>query len=246
MNRTLLYGEGLFETIRWLGENRKLRLHYERLKWSAETLGFPHPTYEEFFNEIKEATGGKRELYVKYCLILKGKDLFFEKPEGFESKVIVKKLPKVPEKVSLCLSEKRRHSGNPLCYHKTMNYLFNILVKREAKERGFYDGVVLNEKGFVTETSSSNLILLKGDKLFTPARKSGLLWGTTLQAISEEMEIREEYIKPENLAEADSLFVVNSLLGAVPVTNFEGKMLPCDRDVLQTLKRTLNLFEELS
>ena len=245
MNRTLLYGEGLFETIRWLGENRKLKLHYERLKNSAEALGFPYPSYREFLESITRAVGGRRRLYVKYCLLLKGKDLFFEKPEGFEVKVIVKDLPKAPEGVSLCLSEKRRHSKNPLCYHKTMNYLFNILVKREAVAKGFYDGIVLNEKGLVTETSSSNLILLKGDKLFTPARDSGLLWGTTLQAISERVEIKEEYIKPEDLTEADSLFVVNSLLGAVPVRNLEGKKLPCDYDVLKTLKDALNFFEEL-
>jgi Branched-chain amino acid aminotransferase/4-amino-4-deoxychorismate lyase len=41
MNRTLLYGEGLFETMKLPISEKRLRLHYERLKSSAEFFGYP-------------------------------------------------------------------------------------------------------------------------------------------------------------------------------------------------------------
>jgi Branched-chain amino acid aminotransferase/4-amino-4-deoxychorismate lyase len=51
-NRTLLYGEGLFETIKLPSTEERLKLHYERLKSSAELFGIPYPSYEEFIKIV--------------------------------------------------------------------------------------------------------------------------------------------------------------------------------------------------
>ncbi len=222
MNRTLLYGEGLFETIRWRGVNERLELHYRRLKNSAEFFGIPCPSYEEFVRLIRDEVKDKNDVYVKFCLFSEGSDLFFKESESYSVKVIVKEIPAIPEKVKLGISKYRRHSKNPIIYHKTMNYLFNITVKREALKRGFYDCIILNENDEITECSSSNIILIKGGKMYTPAKDCGLLWGTTLEWLSKRYEIKEERLKLKDLEEAEAIFITNAIIGAVPVEEVEG------------------------
>jgi len=244
MNRSLQYGEGLFETIKWLGLTKKLRLHYERLKNSAEVLGMPCPPYGKFVELIQKATKEKKGIYVKFLLLCGGSDYFPEKCTDVSTKIIIRDLPRKPDSVKLCISPYRIHSGNPLRYHKTLNYLFNILVKREALRRNFFDGIILNESGLPTETSSANLLLYRRGKFFTPARELGLLRGTTLTLLSEEIDIRETYLTTEQLKEG-YLFIVNSLLGLVPVESIEKEELKIDRKLVEELNELLVKLENL-
>lgn len=71
LNRTLLFGEGLFETIRWKPPEEKLKLHYERLEASAVYFGIPHPSYEEFLKDIEGATKGGEDFMLNTCLYQK-------------------------------------------------------------------------------------------------------------------------------------------------------------------------------
>jgi len=237
--RALYYGEGLFETIKWLGENYKLTKHYQRLKRSAEFFGYPYPSYEEFLNKIIEATGNNRNLYVKFLLLYSGSDYYGDFPDSYKTDVIVKPLPETPKSVKLCISDMRRHSKNPIFYHKTTNYLFNVLVKRKAKKRGFFDGIVLNEKDLITETSSANILIYKGGKFITPARESGLLWGTTIDIIREDLNISEEKIDCNLLYSADYVFILNSIVEIVPVEEIEGKKYRVDNLLLSEIKEII-------
>lgn len=239
-NRTLLFGEGLFETIRWRPKEEKLRLHYERLSSSADYFGIPCPSYEEFKEALERATSGCDGLYVKYLLVSRGANALTDRPEGYRSLIIKKTLGQQPERVRLTFSSFRRHSSDPVCRHKTTSYLFNLTVKKEAKVKGFHDGIVLNEKEELCETSTANLLLLKGSRLYTPARECGLLWGTTLELLSRSMDIREERIKLEDLYKYDSLFVLNSLVLCCGVEGVEDKSIPVDEEALREIRKVLS------
>ncbi len=239
LNRTLLFGEGLFETIRWKPSEEKLKLHYERLKSSALSLGIPHPTYEEFLRDIEEATGKRTDLYVKYLLISKGSEHITDEPKDYGRLILVKDLKPQPERVDLCISPYRRHSSDPVCRHKSTSYLFNLLVKKHAKGRGFWDGVIVNEKGYVCETSTANLIFLKGSKFFTPAKACGLLWGTTLQFLQKRLDIEEDYIEISKMEDFDCVMVLNSLILCAVVDRFEEKRLKVDLEAFEEVSRIL-------
>jgi 4-amino-4-deoxychorismate lyase len=243
MNRTLYYGEGLFETIRWRGENRKLKLHYSRLSSSAEALGIPCPSYEDFVSEIKTAVGGSMNKNIKFCLFSEGEDYFGGSPSAYRTQVLVRELPQAPRSVRLCISKYRRHSANPVYRHKSMNYMFNILVKREACQRGFFDGVILNERDNITECSSSNIVILKKGKLLTPHREEGLLRGTTLELLSREIELEEVPIGLGELFEAEAIFILNSLMGAVPVVKLENRSLSLSTEILRKLNSKIEEYE---
>ncbi|MFN4319983.1 MAG: aminotransferase class IV [Aquificaceae bacterium] len=239
LNRTLLFGEGLFETVRWKPSEEKLKLHYERLKASAEYFGIPYPSYEEFLKDLEEASKGSNGLYVKYLLISKGKDYLTSKPQAYGKLIITKELRSTPDRVKLCLSTYFRHSSDPLCRHKSTSYLFNLLVKRHAQNRGFWDGVIVNEKGHVCETSTANLIFLKGSKLFTPAKDCGLLWGTTLEFLRRRLPIEEAYIDVGKIEGYDCVMVLNSLILCAVVEEFEGRKLNIDFSAFEEVSRIL-------
>lgn len=221
--RALLFGEGLFETILWRGKTSKLLRHYQRLKNSADFFQIPCPDYETFCQEIEKNTKNEKNLYVKFCLLSKGESLYYSYPQESEILVIVKDFVPDTNPKKLCLSNIRRHSKNHIIYHKTMNYLPNILAKREALSRGFDDAVMLNERDEITECSASNILILRGGRLLTPARECGLLMGTTMQILIEKMNVKEERLNVNDLYDASSVFITNSLIGALPVVQFENK-----------------------
>lgn len=238
LNRTLLYGEGLFETILWRGKTEKLLRHYRRLKSSADFLKIPSPSFEEFVKAIEDETKGRRDLYVKFCLISDGDSRFDASPESYRTVVIVKPYRRM-EKMRLTLSPFRRNSRDPLIYHKTMNYLFNILVKRKALGAGYDDAIILNERDEITECSSSNLLIFREDLFLTPSVQCGLLRGTTLDVLRERFDIKEVRFGIEDLLDADSVFVTNSISGAVPVTEIMDTMIPLRSDLLEELNRAI-------
>ncbi len=239
LNRTLLFGEGLFETIRWKPSEEKLKLHYNRLKSSAEYFDIPCPSYEEFKEDVEKATSGKDNLYVKYLLISKGGDYLTDKSLNYGKLIITKSLRESPERVKLCLAPYRRHSTDPICRHKSTSYLFNLLVKKYAKGLNLWDGVIVNEKGYICETATSNLLFLKGSNLYTPAKDCGLLWGTTLELLQRKIPIREEYILLSKIEDYDGIFVLNSLLPCAMVEEIDNKKLRQDQETFKHIRDIL-------
>ncbi|MCX8026444.1 MAG: aminotransferase class IV [Thermodesulfovibrionales bacterium] len=238
-NRTLLFGEGLFETIHWRGVTKKLILHYERLKTSADFLSMPCPSFDEFLNHLMESTKDNLDKNVKYCLFSKGDGVYYNKPCDYEYQIIIRDMPQKPTSVLLTYSPFKKHSKDPVIYHKTMNYTFNILVKREAIKRGFYDAIVLNECDMITECSSSNIIVLKDSRLFTPSRDSGLLFGTCLQVFLNHQLVNVKGLHPRDLEESDGVFLVNSIMGVLPVSRLNENLLPVEDNVCHYLNKIL-------
>lgn len=238
-NRTLLFGEGLFETINWRGITKKVRLHYERLRLSSAALSIHCPDYDEFASHLLEATNGVTDKNVKYCLFSKGNGVYYEQPEGYEYEIIIRDLPTIPSSVKLTYSPFNRHSKDPVIYHKTMNYTFNIFVKRDAIKRGFYDAVVLNEKGMITECSSSNIIILKGSHLYSPTKDSGILMGTCLSVFANHKVIDFKSVCPDDMKGSDSIFLVNSITGVLPVSKLNEDVFAIDKDACKFLNDIL-------
>ncbi len=60
-----------------------------------------------------------------------------------------------------------------------MNYLDHILGRREALNRGYDEGIFLNQKRYLAEGTVSNLFLVKGRTVYTPPIEAGILPGIT-------------------------------------------------------------------
>lgn len=115
------------------------------------------------------------------------------------------------------------------CDIKTVGLLPAALAKQAAKEAGAYEAWLVDEKGFVTEGSSSNAwIVTKDNVLVTRAPSTEILSGITRAAVLELA--RREGLKVEfrafTVAEAlaaKEAFVSSATSYVIPVVTLDGK-----------------------
>ncbi len=110
---------------------------------------------------------------------------------------------------------------------KSHNYLANVLAKAQARAAGCFDSVMINIEGYVAECSTSNIFLVQGGQVRTPALTSGILEGVTRRAVMQLAEkkgidVFETMILPEEIARADECFLTNTSMEILPVTHCDG------------------------
>ncbi len=138
-----------------------------------------------------------------------------------------------------------RNPDSPLVRLKSLNFLENILGRKEAAAAGADEGIFLNTRGEVTEGTVSNVFLVDSrGRLVTPHPASGLLPGITREVVVElardlGLEVAEEVVLPEQLRAAREAFLTNSLLGVMPLVALDGAAVGAGRpgEVTRALAR---------
>jgi branched-chain amino acid aminotransferase len=108
---------------------------------------------------------------------------------------------------------------NPFANLKTANSLLYIMAGIYAKERNLDDCILINEKGNIIEGISSNIFLIKGNTLTTPALTEGPVAGIMrkqILRIANSLGFKidhESEVTEKQLADADEVFFSNSISG---------------------------------
>ncbi len=224
MNEGLHYGYGLFETIRFQKKKpQSLELHYNRLSKSSKDLYIPFEmTLVEFEAQIEhEIIESNLEHGVARCQVSK---------DNKKLEITIRKNRYSEEMYNngfkLCVSKIRKSSTSLLVHHKTANYLENLLVLRESTAKGFNEALLRNEKNEVTEGSFTNVFAIRGDMIYTPTLKCGLLPGTMRKQVigaAEKINIKviQSSLMLEDILESDAVFVTNALVGIMPVKSIQ-------------------------
>jgi para-aminobenzoate synthetase/4-amino-4-deoxychorismate lyase len=114
----------------------------------------------------------------------------------------------------LALATSPVNTRDPFLYHKT--------TRREVYEQALAaaddcDDVLLwNEEGNLTESSIGNVVLRLGRALWTPPVSCGLLAGTFRRQLLRENAIRERTLGVHELADAEAIYLINSVRGWMP------------------------------
>jgi len=111
---------------------------------------------------------------------------------------------------------------------KTLNYLNNIMAKIEAIEAGVEEAIMLNEQGYVAETSTENIFVVKNGTVSTPHPSQGVLRGITRDAVitaakSSGYPVEERAMTVHELYNADEVFVTGTAAELVPIVNISGR-----------------------
>ena len=245
--RSLMYGEGLFETFRW---KSKLPVFYERhvdrMREGSRILGIPFPKDETIRDRLDKALSdvGFSDAYVKIALLSRGSSVFYQRPAGSSLLVVVRRYEPQRQSIDVKVSSYRRNCNSPILRIKSLNYLENILAKREALSSGYDEAIFLNERNELAEGTVSNIFFIKGKAVCTPAIECGLLEGiirgAILQIVSEfGLELREGRYRLEELKDNDGVFLTNSLIGAIAVSSIDGIKCPRDCEVFYALEEGL-------
>ncbi|HZG66599.1 MAG TPA: branched-chain amino acid transaminase [Herpetosiphonaceae bacterium] len=107
------------------------------------------------------------------------------------------------------------------------NYLNSQLVRLEAAQHGYSEGIVLDTQGFVSEGSGENLFLIRDGRVFTPPLSASVLPGITRDtaitlAKELDIEIVETQLPRESLYIADELFFTGTAAEVTPIRSVDG------------------------
>jgi branched-chain amino acid aminotransferase len=241
-DRAVLYGDGLFETVRaYRGQPFRLERHLERLEDGCRLLRFELPLGRD---EIKNAVmalleenglKGAGDSYVRIATTggpsVGPKMLERAGPTGLF--IIARHYEGYPEHlyaegVSLIISGIKRNSSSPLSSLKSSNYLDSVIARQEAIDQGANDAVMLTTAGNLAEATSSNLFIVREGNVLTPDIGCGFLPGVTREAIVELCAKLGITCTPvmagtDVLLSADEVFLTNSLMEVMPVRRIARK-----------------------
>jgi para-aminobenzoate synthetase/4-amino-4-deoxychorismate lyase len=68
-----------------------------------------------------------------------------------------------------------------------------------------------NENQELTETCIANIVIKRGDKYVTPAKRCGLLAGTYRQYLLDRGEIQEGILRIDELVSSTEIYRINSV-----------------------------------
>lgn len=226
INRTLRYGEGLFETFRVYAGRRIpfVRDHLARMAEGARFFNLPFSQKQAVIaiEDALEQIPKDSEARLRLNLVCYGEE---EVEKGlFETRWTRVDATAVPRVVRLGVAPFGRFSGSPLLRFKTTSYLENVFVLRWARSRGYFDAVFANERGEITEGSISNIFFVRGQEILTPPVSSGLLPGITraqIVRVAEDRGIRvdEHPISADALEGFEAAFISNSVVEILPVAD---------------------------
>jgi branched-chain amino acid aminotransferase len=259
-NYGFLYGYGLFETMRaYGGSTFRLDRHLARLHEAAETLGIARELtafdLEKACHDIIKANN-LAEARLRLT-VTAGEGDIIPNPDtcsGITVFIVARKLVPLPAEsyqrgYAAILSSYRRNSQSPLSRLKSTSYMENVLARQEARAAGVDEAVLLNEKGFVAEGSTTNISLLSCQMLITSSIEGGALPGITREAVLElakSMGIMTvvKQVELGELLTAREAFLTNSILEIMPLTRLDNKPIGSGKPGLVT-QQLMSSYKEL-
>ena len=238
LDHGLLYGDGVFEGIRIINRQVfRLGDHIQRLQLSARAIGLDLPYSAAGLQDIVLTTAralGENEAYVRLIVTRGEGELGVDPASCARPQVIciasqIRLFP--PEKllqgVSLVTVSLRRPPADILDPRvKSLNYLNNVLAKREARIRGADDALILNQNGMVAEASVANIFMVRAGEMLTPPANDGALEGITRDSALRCAELlsipaREQTLSRYDLLAADEVFLTGTGARIVPVSTLD-------------------------
>lgn len=234
---------GCFETMRAYGGTIfRLEAHLQRLYGSAQYLGVRIPERaERLAAKLRRAlaASGLREAIVRIALI--PRPVLWRQGRGrpdstrlARAGIVVQGVqPPAPELyergIAVAIVPTRRFPiGQIDPQAKFSARLGSVFAVMEAQLRGVDEAIFTDGMGYVTESTASNLGMIRGGRFLAPPCWQGLLAGVTWQALVEvarrlRIPYHEQPVTRHELYNADEVFVTSTIKEVLPVTTVDGR-----------------------
>jgi branched-chain amino acid aminotransferase len=249
LDRGFLYGDSVYEVIRtYGGAPFELPAHLARLARSAERIALA-PKWDAARTaaevartlEAARARGGapddpaaapwnRGEWYSRIVMTRGAGEIGLDPALAVDpvAVVIVQPLHAPParayvEGVGAAIVGVRRASPEAVDPSaKTGAHLSHVLAVKEARAAGAHEALLLDERGLVTEGSSSNVFAVRGGRLATPPVAAGILEGVTRGVVlrlarAEGVPVDEVTLRPDEILGADEVFITSTMREILPV-----------------------------
>jgi branched-chain amino acid aminotransferase len=243
LSHALHYGSSVFEGLRCYDTPKgsflfRLGDHVRRLFDSAKIYRMPIPySQEEILNACIEAIkiNQMKAAYVR-PIAFRGYGGLGVSAVDVPVDVVVAVLhwgkylgeEALTQGVDVCVSSWRRIGQNnmPGMAKTSANYMNSQLIRMEANENGYIEGIGLDANGHVSEGSGENIFLIRDGVIYTPPFASGILHGLTRDSVIKiikelDYELRETQIPREMVYIADELFFTGSAAEVSPIRSVD-------------------------
>lgn len=227
-NRGLRYGDGVFETIKMM--DGKLQLedeHFARLWKGMVTLGFDIPKHfspgqlSALLLTLAEKNGHAPAARVR-LQVFRGDGGLYD-ASNHQPHYIIQTWA-LPEGngqlnsngLSVGFYRDAVKSCDTLANLKHNNFLPYVMAALHAKKEKWNDALLLNNSGNLCDSTIANLFMVKNERLFTPAPDQGCVAGVMRRHVINQLKdgpwaVTERAISPEELLQADEVFLTNSI-----------------------------------
>lgn len=235
-DRGFLFGDAIYEVIpAYHGQLFHFDAHMERLHQSLSAIYLESPYDNETWHSILTQLLEKHEQghYGIYLQISRGdtqqRDHFF--PKNIEPTIFAMLSPILaPENIidqpavkAVSLPDIRWTR----CDIKSTSRLAFSLMQQQAEDMGANTALIIRD-GYLTESISSNVFVIKDGVIKTPPLSALLLSGITRQVIlelanQEKLTLVETAIHESELLTADEIWLSSSTAGVKPVTHYQNQ-----------------------
>ncbi len=136
-----------------------------------------------------------------------------------------------PDPIDVCISKWRKIRSDmiPGEAKACANYLNGYLARKDAVNRGYTLGILLDSEGYVAEGSIESVFMVKDGTLITTPT-GNILRSISRMSILEAapkygIPVSEERYSPERLLEADEIFTSHTGIKVLPVKRIEDREL---------------------
>lgn len=234
LDRGLLYGDGLFETIavrngrlpHWLR-------HLARLRAGCERLGITMPDADLLAAEADGLCRQSQRAVLK-LVVTRGAGGRGYRPDAAATPTRVLQLHPYPvwpvdhagTGVAARVCRARLGCNPSLAGIKHLNRLEQVLARAEWDDPAVGEGLMLDTHDRLIEGTMSNIFLVTAGRLLTPALTRCGVAGVARARILEQaaaagIETAVRDIALDELQQADEVLLCNSLIGIWPVTRVE-------------------------
>ncbi|MEG1255977.1 aminotransferase class IV [Clostridium sp.] len=128
---------------------------------------------------------------------------------------------------------------------KVIDSTFREKVNKEIERSNSYEAILINDQGYITEGSKSNIFMVKGNEILT-APVEGVLPGITrgqiIKACDElNLTVKEENINVKDIKNLDGLFISGTSPNVLPISEVQGEIEY--KSVSDTIYRIKNQFD---
>ncbi|RYE13796.1 MAG: branched-chain amino acid aminotransferase, partial [Rickettsiales bacterium] len=151
------------------------------------------------------------------------------------------------EGIKLCTSNWCRPDPRsaPTQSKASCNYTISNMSRSHASSMNYDDALMLDYRGYIAETSAANIFFVKDNVLHTPIADC-FLDGITRQTIidiakSNNIDIIERYVKPEELHSFNEVFVTGTAAEVTPIIQIDN----IKYDIGPITKLLINEYQKL-
>jgi D-alanine transaminase len=238
-DRGFLMADGVYEVTSVLdGKLIDFDGHAKRLQRSMNELDMRAPVTTDELLEIHRELVRKNEITegMIYLQVTRGsagdRDFAFPDPETTEPTIVLftqakpglADNPVAKTGIRVIGIEDIRWGRRDI---KTVQLLYPSMGKMMAKKAGADDAWMI-EDGFVTEGTSNNAYIVKGDTIITRELSNDILHGITRAAVlrfarEAQMKVEERSFTIDEAKQADEAFVTSASTFVMPVVEIDGQ-----------------------